>query len=215
MSTPTAPTSNFHNFQDVDWTDFHNSLEGQLNQLDLPKRIVNQEQLDKSCKELMIALQLTIEAKVPKSEICSKSKCWWTKELMQLHCQMNILSRSSYKHRADPGHQVHREHKEASRMYKQMLEHTKHSHWRDWLEQAANPDIWTINKVLVASATDGEKARIPVLKYKQGNKEKTATSNTEKAQALARSFFPDKPANAAVPKDFPYPNTCDANLMIK
>ena len=35
-----------------------------------------------------------------------------------------------------------------------------------------------------------------------------ATSNTEKAQALARSFFPAKPTNTGVLEDFPYPNTC-------
>ena len=35
-----------------------------------------------------------------------------------------------------------------------------------------------------------------------------ATSNKEKAQALARSFFPAKPTNAGVPEDFLYPNTC-------
>ena len=127
---------------------------------------------------------------------------------MQMCCQMNILGRSFYKQRADPEHQVHKEDEEASKTYKQTLEQTKHSHWRDWLEWATDPDIWTINKVLTASATDRAKARIPSLKYKQGNEDKTATSNTEKAQALARSLFPAKPVNTGVPEDFPYPNVC-------
>ena len=35
-----------------------------------------------------------------------------------------------------------------------------------------------------------------------------ATSNTEKEQALARSFLPDKPTNTAVPEDFLYTNAC-------
>ena len=74
MATPTALSSSFHNFRDVDWIDFCNNLEGHLNHLEKPKKIANQEQLDKSCKELMVALQMTIEAKVPKLEICSKSK---------------------------------------------------------------------------------------------------------------------------------------------
>ena len=56
MATPTAPSSSFHNFQDVDWIDFHNNLEGHLNHLEKPKKIENQEQLDKSCKELTVAL---------------------------------------------------------------------------------------------------------------------------------------------------------------
>ena len=97
MSTPAAPSTSLHNFRDMDWIDFHNNLEGHLHHLEQPKRIANQEQLDKSCKELMTVLQMTIEAKVPKLELCSKSKQWWTKELMQMHHWMNILGRSSYK----------------------------------------------------------------------------------------------------------------------
>ena len=77
---------------------------------------------------------MTIEDKVPKMELCSKSKRWWTKELTQMWHQMNILSRLSYKHRVDPEHQIHKEHKKALKEYEHMLELTKQNHWRDWLE---------------------------------------------------------------------------------
>ena len=89
-----------------------------------------------------------------------------------------------------------------------MLEFTKQNHWRDWLEQAMEPDIWTVNKVIAASASDGVKARVLALIYKQGNEEKMATTNTEKAQILAKSFFPPKLADTGIPEDFPYPNAC-------
>ena len=121
---------------------------------------------------------------------------------------MNILGRLSYKCRVDPEHQIHKEHKEASKEYECTLEHTKQNHWRDWLERATEPDIWTVNKVIAASASDGAKARVLALTYKQGNEEKMATTNKEKAQILAKSFFPPKPADTGIPEDFPYPNTC-------
>ena len=107
-----------------------------------------------------------------------------------MQCKMNILSRLSYKCRVDPEHQIHKEHKEASKEYEHTLECTKQNHWRDWLEQATEPDIWTVNKVITASASDKVKARVPALTYKQGNEEKTATTNKEKAQILTKSFFP-------------------------
>ena len=78
------------------------------------------------------------------------------------------------------------------------------------------PDIWTVNKVITASASDRAKARVLALIYKQGNEEKTATTNTEKAQILTKSFFPPKPADTGIPEDFPYPNACcRANQITK
>jgi len=42
-------------------------------------------------------------------------------------------------------------------------------------------------------ASDGGKARIPALKYREGAVDKMATSNVEKGTALAKGFFPQKP----------------------
>ena len=47
-------------------------------------------------------------------------------------------------------------------------------------------------------------------------RKKTATSNTDKAHVLARSFIPVKPTNTGVLEDFPYPNMCcKANQLTK
>ena len=84
LSIPAAQTTNFRNFRDVDWEEFRNSLKIQLARLEQPGPIMNQEQLDRNCKELTAAIQAAIEDKVPKTELCSKSKRWWTKELTQM-----------------------------------------------------------------------------------------------------------------------------------
>ena len=94
---------------------------------------------------------------------------------------MNVIGRRSYRCQFLPRHQVHHEHKEASKLYERTLEHTKKQHWRDWLEKAKEPDIWTVHKALSASASDGGKARILALKYKQGDEELIASDNAEKA----------------------------------
>ena len=68
------------------------------------------------------------------------------------------------------------------------------------------PNIWDIHKVVSAAASDRAKACIPVLKYKQGEIEKMASSNKEKAQIFAKSFFPPKPTDAVIPNNYIYPD---------
>ena len=79
--TENEEISNFHN---IDWEAFRKELSTQLAKLPPPSQIKSQSQIDKSCKDLTIAIQRTINAKVPVSTITLKSKCWWTKELTQL-----------------------------------------------------------------------------------------------------------------------------------
>jgi hypothetical protein len=124
---------------------------------------------------------VTTETQVPTLEICSRSKRWWTKELMDLCRQMNILGRRSYTRKFRPAHPVHDEHKEAIKLYDRMLEHTKNQHWRDWLKHTTDPDIWTVHKFISAPALDRAKAHIPALKHKRGDDEEMANTNPEKA----------------------------------
>jgi hypothetical protein len=68
----------------VDWEEFGKSLEERLAKLTPPAQIMTQRQLDICCDDLTKALQGTINAQVPTTEIMPKSKCWWMKELTQL-----------------------------------------------------------------------------------------------------------------------------------
>jgi hypothetical protein len=84
------------------------------------------------------------------------------------------------------------------------LEHTKRQHWRNWLERAEDPDIWTAHRYMAAPAGDGGKSRIPVLKLMQDGQEHSASTNKEKSKLLAKTFFPPKPPNDT-PIHFVYP----------
>jgi ribonuclease HI len=204
IEQPTAT----RNFREVDWAEFTDNLAKRLTNLDSPNQITSQDRLNVSCEALTKTIQATIEDCVPLTEICSKSKRWWTKELTQMRRNMNKIGRKTCKLKDNLTHPVHEEHAEATRLYDRTLERTKKQHWRDWLERAVDPDIWAVHKYISAPATDGAKARIPVLKHKVGNTETTAGTNTEKSKALAKSFFPTKPADAGFPTDFMYPEEC-------
>ena len=61
---------------------------------------------------------------------------------------------------------------------------------------------------------DGSKARIPILKYKAGNQEVSANTNSEKSTTLAKGFFPPKPQEEENRENFRYPKECKVTCKI-
>ena len=181
------------NFRNVDWEEFRKELSSQLNKHPPPAPITHQSQLDDSCASLTKAIQRTIEFQVPVTTLSPKSKRWWTKELTQLRRRANKLGRQSYNRRHDPENAVHGEHVSAAKNYRKTLEQTKTQHWRDWLENAEDPDIWAAHRLTSSSCGDGGKSRIPALKYAANGEEATASINADKGRLLAKGFFPEKP----------------------
>jgi hypothetical protein len=203
-----TPPRAMRNFREVDWEQFHNALETKLSQLSPPSDLNTQAQLDRACTELTNALQETINANVPVTTICAKTKRWWTKELTMLRKKAKKLGRESYKHRNKPFHYTHAMHTDANKHYHRILESTKKQHWHDWLERVEDPDIWTVQKLLATPASDGGNSKIPVLKYKTNGVEHAARTSEEKGHALAKSFFLAKPRLEPPVDNIEYPPQC-------
>jgi hypothetical protein len=188
-----VPASSPKNFRDVDWEKFQKKLATNLTALPPPTRIKTQGELDDACRLITEAIQNTIDTEVPTSRLGIKAKRWWTKELNILRRDANRKGRKASKLRNFPEHNIHKERKEANRLFKRTLERTKRQHWRDWLEKAEDPDIWTAHRYTAAPVGDGGKSRIPVLKITCDGQDSTASTNEEKASLLARTFFPPHP----------------------
>ena len=75
-----TPETVSKNFRNVDWEKFREYLQGKMAKFGIPMRIRNQVSLNKECKRLTVALQETIKAMVLTTEVCPKSKRWWTKD---------------------------------------------------------------------------------------------------------------------------------------
>jgi endonuclease/exonuclease/phosphatase family metal-dependent hydrolase/predicted RNA-binding Zn-ribbon protein involved in translation (DUF1610 family) len=188
-----TPTTESSNFRDVDWEEFRKLLEVKISNFGIPKKLTTQTELNRECDRLTKALQETIEEKVPKSGVCPHSKRWWTKELKELRTKFRKLGRKIGKYRQSPDHPIHAEFREVRREYDRAIKYNKRHHWRDWLERATEPDIWTANKYITAPASDGGKTRIPVLRQTSEGVEETASTNSNKSKMLAKVFFPSKP----------------------
>jgi len=214
LATDILEVNPIPNFREVDWDEFQKALSVHLEAVEREVAITTQRQLDERCAKLTEAIQAAIRDQVPITEITPKSKRWWTKELTQLRRKANKLGRQSYKRRSDPGHRIHADHKEAVKHYDRTILFNKNQHWRDWLERAEEPDIWTANRCISATASDGGKARIPLLKYKVGEEDRVARTNEEKGVTLTKGFFPPKPTKLDLVDKEEYPTQCQGNIKI-
>ena len=204
--SPTTPPRNFRN---VDWDKFEKALAEKLDKMNPPTRIRRPSDLTTICQKLTETLQETINDEVPTTELKIKAKRWWTKELTKLRHEANRKGRRASKYKDWPEHQAHAERKDANKLFHKTLERTKRQHWRDWLEKAEDPDIWTAHKYTSTPAGDGGKSRIPVLKVTNSGQELSATTNEEKSKLLAKTFFPPRPQDDT-PTHFVYPRPiCD------
>lgn len=208
LSAAVTPPKSTPNFREVDWQKFQTMVGIKLERSYPPTEISMQVQLDRACAELTSILQDAISFDVPKTTICTKTKRWWTKELTTPRREAKKLGRQTFKFRDKPFHYVHTAYKDANKLYHRTLQSTKMQHWWDWLEKVDNPDIWTIQKLLAALASDGGSSKIPTLKYKAGDTELKARSNEEKGCILAKNFFPMKPPPEPPIADTSYPSQC-------
>ena len=196
------------NFRNVDWSKFQQTLEGQLKGHGDPKPIREPGELNRECSRLISVLQKTIQKEVPTTNLGPKSKCWWTKELTQLRREASKLGRITSKKEVNSEDPIHAVSKKAKKAYEKAIKYNKKHHWRDWLEKATDPDIWTAHRYISAPASDGGTTRIPTLKVLQGDIEVTASTNEDKSKMLAKTFFPARPLDAETIRDeqvFPPP----------
>ena len=188
-----APTQAARNFRDVDWKKFRTTLESKVAALGAPRHNSSSASLHRTCDKLTRAIQETIEKEVPRTRICARSKRWWSKELTQMRKETEKLGRQAYKLRDWPTHSIHEQRLAASKAYDKTIQYSKRHHWRDWLEKATDPDLWTAHKYISAPAGDGGKMRIPSLLIQGAEGEQVCSRNQDKSAALARTFFPKKP----------------------
>ena len=152
-----TPKKEVSNYRDVDWKEFREALERKTNTWGIPNFIKSQEMLDKECDRLTIALQETINEKVPSIILGLQAKHWWTKELTGLQKDMLKLRRKICKERGKSTNPLWARFKEARHKFRSELEKTKKNHWRDWLEKVTDPDLWTAHKYITAlPGTAGE-----------------------------------------------------------
>ena len=193
-----TPKKEISNFRDVDWKEFREALERRISTWGVPNFITSQNMLDRKCEKLTKALQETIDESVPNVVLGPQAKRWWSKELTILRKEMLKIQRKICKSRGKTSELTWEHFREARRKFANVLEKTKKNHWRDWLEKATDPDLWTAHKYITAPPGDCGRTRIPDLNFIDNRGQQRASSNTDKGNILAKTFFPSKPQDSGV-----------------
>ncbi|KAI0026663.1 hypothetical protein K488DRAFT_65406, partial [Vararia minispora EC-137] len=132
--------------REVAWKRFREELTAQLAVSPPLDSICTQRELDQAIGQLTSSLQNTIEKVVEKTKFLPNQKRWWNDELTELKHIKSRAANEAYKWRGDPHHPSHKRFQKAQKTYSDAIKATKRQHWDDWLEQAAEKDIWTAGK---------------------------------------------------------------------
>ena len=197
-----------YNFRVVDWEDFQENLAIRLLEIPAPQPLRTDQQFQEAAENLTAVLQDTIRTRVPVNKPCPFSKRWWNNDLSRKKTNMKKLSRLAYRYRALTDHESHLELRKARNEYGEAIIEAKRRHWEEFLENAAEQDLWTANRYFREPTGDGGKSRIPTLKVQDEGPNglvREVNTNDGKAKALARLFFPKKPDISRTPENYDYP----------
>lgn len=194
------------NFRATDWEKFHEKLDDEMKTVEWPVAIDSEEVLQATVQHLDGVIQRAIEAIVPLSKPLPFTKRWWNSELTKLRKAKNKLNNVAFKFRHLPDHPAHLQLKSARKIYADAIANVKEEHWSSWLEDLNGDDIWKANKYVANPIGDGGKVRIPPLRTGTEENPSIATTNEDKAKALAKSFFPPPPNSVDIAQcDYPDP----------
>ena len=188
------------NFRGTNWDEFSKHLDATLSSYPPPKRILSHSQFRTALNTLNSSIINTIEEHVPMSKPFPHTKRWWNRDLTDARKKKNRLANAAYKWRGLPDHSAHDLHRAACKDYANLIEPTKKEHWENWLLNASERDVWTANKYATDPPTDNGRTRMPAfIVTDQNGTERHTTTNDEKSEALAKSFFPPPPLSPIIP----------------
>jgi ribonuclease HI len=193
-------------WKDVDWNDLRKELRTELDRMNLPTLIDTIDQLERATLNLDAAITNVVERMVEKVRISRYTRRWWTPELAKLRETVRHLKLLTFRRRDEPQHPVHLQWKTTDNKYKKELLERKREHWRMFVENTREWDIWLLHKTVTGTGSDGGRTRLPSLDTGRQNVEDGeaiyATTNEEKTRILFDEFFPP-PAPDDSPLDTP------------
>ena len=177
-------------FKKVDWEKFRDSLNGKIREDIETTPIRNSADLNHRVETLNKTITNTIDEFVPVSTPSLHTKRWWSKELTALRQQMRSRARAAYRNKNHLDHPAHAQYKAAQNKYADAIDKAKKDKWHEFLSQIYEHTVWTAHKYASTTPTDGGKARIPDIAYKDSEgRTRYACTNEEKARTFCSTFF--------------------------
>ncbi|PPQ70369.1 hypothetical protein CVT24_013144 [Panaeolus cyanescens] len=199
----------------TDWDGFNADLFISLSDVDTEEEIRTPLAFDDAVKRLENAVEDAAKANTPLFSQSKYTKRWWNKDLANMRVKKQKLAWLHAKHAGDKDHQVHDEYRRTRNEYGEAIIKAKEEHWRLFLEEATEREMWVANGYLKRPVGDAGRPRMPTLKAMRDGQEVVVDTNALKAESLAASFFPPRPANVHPdPPLHTYPPALKASLPI-
>lgn len=169
-------------YRETDWVDFAKRVPQHFLNHPLPMALDSPEALDDLVRQLESGLTKTLSEVVPVSKNSQFRNRWWTAELTALRREYRRVQRRI--HRSDRSHASWEAMKEARNRYTGEITRQKRRHWKQYLEQLTQAQLWTAARY----TDDAPRAvtRIPALKGPDG----LVADTTGKSKILFDTFFP-------------------------
>lgn len=197
-------TYDFHN---VDWAKFREELKQELEWINNPREIEEEEELYERIQVIEDVLEKIVQAIVPKIKVSIYTKRWWTNDLSVMRKGVRRAKKKSLRKQHQPDHPIHEEHRILRNSYTSAIRKAKLDHWTEWLEELVSNgvDVWKLSKLVTNPSSDGGRTRIPELETRTADTVTYVDENEEKAKAFYREFFPRPPETSWVPTNHDYP----------
>ena len=135
-------------------------------------------------------------------------------------CTLQQVARLANKVNNNPSHPCHWDYHLQCNAYTGLVQSTKKQHWIEWLENADETNIWSINCLMSGPSTDGGRTWTPPLKTtSEDNCTQLAIDNWHKTMLLFKLFFPlqginlcQDPARRYSPPIFKYEPISDQQI---
>ncbi|PPQ73739.1 hypothetical protein CVT24_006959, partial [Panaeolus cyanescens] len=203
------------NYRMTNWDGFNANLLIALHDWDTATDIPNPVVFDELVERLEQALDSAVRANTPLYSQTKYAKRWWNKDLSAMRIKKQKLAWLHAKHSGDKDHPIHEEYRRTRNEYGEAITAAKEEHWRLFLEEATEREMWIANGYLKSPVGDAGRPRMPSLKITREGQEVTIDTNDQKAESLAESFFPPRPAVVHPnPPLHEYPPALQANLPL-
>ncbi|RPD65572.1 hypothetical protein L227DRAFT_476538, partial [Lentinus tigrinus ALCF2SS1-6] len=105
------------NFRVVDWEEFRRTLGQDRERAQLVEQIDSPQAFDDTLDKLINAINVAIEAHVPRTSITPYTKPWFTSKLAEARRKMHDRAGEAKRFKADPLHASHRAYNKARNQY--------------------------------------------------------------------------------------------------
>jgi len=154
------------NYKAVDWVKYSAELGNKLHQAGIlaDTHISSLALLDNYIESLTCTIQDTTATHAPAARPSPSSKCWWTPELSNLRCKYAKLSRIEFASRSSLTFaETRAQCSVAHNCYNSTLRCTKVAHWKNWLKDITEDNIWKAGWMAQSQISDGSTTCIPTL----------------------------------------------------